>query len=545
MLDNAKKLAHASFENIVRIFTVPEAPDSTLSAIDRQISENLAGFLQEHIVAKEKTIEVLRRNFADSAIPEDPIFVSEQAEFLLNKVVAHSVHTSSPRFVGHMTSALPYFMLSLSRIMIALNQNLVKIETSKAFTPLERQVIGMLHSLVFQENTDFYKRWMHEAGHALGAVCSGGTIANLTALWIARNQALKADKTFAGVHQAGMARALKHYGYQGTAIITSERGHYSLSKATDLLGIGRQDLIAIPTDGKHRVRVSEMEQCLKKLKSENTLVLAIVGVAGASETGTVDPLNELANLAEEYRCHYHVDAAWGGPTLFSDQHRHILSGIERADTVTLDAHKQMYVPMGAGFVLCRSPAAQNVIEHHADYIIRRGSQDLGSHTLEGSRPGMALLIHSGLRIIGRAGYELLVDYGIHLAQEFNKMIQENENFEIISEPQLNILTYRYRPVRLEKNWPQLNQDEKNQANQTLNELTQWIQKTQRSRGRSFVSRTTLKVECYNRQEIVVFRVVLANPLTTVEILAEILKEQEMLANRAGARQILTPIVAWC
>ena len=80
--------------------------------------------------------------------------------------------------------------------MITLNQNLVKIETSKAFTPLERQVLGMLHKLIFNENESFYQQWMHSANHSLGAFCSGGTIANITALWVARNTVLKPDGDF-------------------------------------------------------------------------------------------------------------------------------------------------------------------------------------------------------------------------------------------------------------------------------------------------------------------------------------------------------------
>ena len=84
-------------------------------------------------------------------------------------VPAQSVHTSSPSFVGHMTSALPYFMIPLSKIMIALNQNLVKTETSKAFTPLERQVLGMLHRLTYGESTEFYDTWLHHGRKRLGA----------------------------------------------------------------------------------------------------------------------------------------------------------------------------------------------------------------------------------------------------------------------------------------------------------------------------------------------------------------------------------------
>ncbi|MCK4690994.1 MAG: putative pyridoxal-dependent aspartate 1-decarboxylase, partial [Desulfuromonadales bacterium] len=182
-----KEMAQANLENLYRIFTVPEAPDSTLGRVDQAISDNVTGFLQKHIVALERNLEEIEGDFADSRIPEEPTFVSEYTEFVKEKLVAQSVHTAAPGFVGHMTSALPYFMLPLSRIMTALNQNLVKVETSKAFTPMERQVLAMLHRLIYDCDDVFYPRWIHDSGHALGAFCSGGTIANATALWVARN----------------------------------------------------------------------------------------------------------------------------------------------------------------------------------------------------------------------------------------------------------------------------------------------------------------------------------------------------------------------
>src|SRR5690606_20153030 len=130
------------------------------------------------------------------------------------------------------------------------------------------------------------------------------------------------------------------------------------------------------------------------------------------------------------------------PALMSDTHKHLLTGIARADSVAIDAHKQLYVPMGAGLLLLKDPSLARSIVHHAQYIIRRGSKDLGATTLEGSRPGMAMLVHSALRILGRRGFALLIDLGIARAAAFAKMIGEDPWFQLISEPETNILTYR-------------------------------------------------------------------------------------------------------
>lgn len=526
------KTADASFESLLRIFTVPEGPDSTLTKIEEKLSQNLNQFLREHIVAEEKPLREIEKDFSNASLPEQPEFVSEHTQHLLDTLVSHSVHTSAPSFIGHMTSALPYFLMPLSKIMIALNQNLVKIETSKAFTPLERQVLGMLHRLVYNQNDEFYAKWMHSANHSLGAFCSGGTIANITALWVARNNALKATGDFKGVEKEGLFKAMKYYGYEGLAVLVSERGHYSLKKAADVLGIGQEGLVAIKTDANNRICPQALQEKITQLKQQNIKPFAVIGVAGTTETGSIDPIADIATICQRERCHFHIDAAWGGATLMSNNYRHLLDGVELADSITIDAHKQLYIPMGAGMVLFKDPEAMKSIEHHAQYILRKGSKDLGSHTLEGSRSGMAMLVYAAMHIISRPGYELLIDQSIEKAKYFAELIKQQNDFELVSEPELCLLTYRYIPAEirsaLEKSGPQ----QKSEINELLNELTKFIQKRQRETGKSFVSRTRLNPEQWDRMNTIVFRVVLANPLTGRDILSMVLEEQREIAKQA-------------
>ncbi|ROV57631.1 putative pyridoxal-dependent aspartate 1-decarboxylase [Vibrio ponticus] len=535
-----QKTADASFESLLRIFTVPEGPDSTLTQIEAELSRNLNKFLREHIVAEEKPLKEIEKDFSSPAIPEQPEFVSDHTQHLLDTLVSHSVHTSAPSFIGHMTSALPYFLMPLSKIMIALNQNLVKIETSKAFTPLERQVLGMLHRLIYAQDNNFYSQWMHSANHSLGAFCSGGTIANITALWVARNNALRPQNGFRGVEKEGLFKAMKHYGYEGMAILVSERGHYSLKKAADVLGLGQDGLVAVKTDSNNRICPDSLKLKIQELKAQSIKPFAVVGVAGTTETGNIDPLTEIAAICAQEQCHFHVDAAWGGATLMSNNHRHLLNGVELADSVTIDAHKQLYIPMGAGMVLFKDPSAMKSIEHHAQYILRKGSKDLGSHTLEGSRSGMAMLVYAAMHIISRPGYELLIDQSISKAAYFASLIKQQSDFELVSEPELCLLTYRYVPENVRKALSVASNEQLAELNNLLNELTKFVQKRQREHGRSFVSRTRLNPEQVKGLNTIVFRVVLANPLTTYEILESVLEEQREIAQ-TGAPTLLAKI----
>ncbi|ENM5724231.1 pyridoxal-dependent aspartate 1-decarboxylase PanP [Vibrio mimicus] len=526
------KSAQVNFESLLKIFTVPEGPDSTLTKIDEELSRNLNQFLRKHIVAEEKPLKEIEKDFSNAHIPEQPQFVSDHTQHLLDTLVSHSVHTASPSFIGHMTSALPYFLMPLSKIMIALNQNLVKIETSKAFTPLERQVLGMIHRLIYGQTDHFYQQWMHSAEHSLGAFCSGGTIANITALWVARNNALKADGDFPGVEKAGLFKAMRHYGHEGLAILVSERGHYSLKKAADVLGIGQEGLIAVKTDANNRICPQDLEQKLAELKARNIKVFAVVGVAGTTETGNIDPLRTVAQICQREQIHFHIDAAWGGATLMSNRYRGLLDGVELADSVTIDAHKQLYIPMGAGMVLFKDPNAMRSIEHHAQYILRQGSKDLGSHTLEGSRSGMAMLVYASMHIISRPGYQLLIDQSIEKARYFADLIEAQADFELVSQPELCLLTYRYLPAHVRVALEQSQGAQRAQLNELLNELTKFIQKKQRETGKSFVSRTQLHPHQWDKLATIVFRVVLANPLTTKDILRNVLDEQREIAKQA-------------
>ncbi len=198
--------------------------------------------------------------------------------------------------------------------------------------------------------------------------------------------------------------------------------------------------------------------------------------------------------------------------------------------------------MGAGMVVFKDPTALSAIEHHAAYILREGSKDLGSHTLEGSRPGKSMLVHAGLSIIGRKGYELLIDMGIERARNFAGMIEAHHDFQLTSEPELNILTYRYCPASVQQALEIASPEYRCTINALLDQVNRLIQKAQRERGKTFVSRTRLRVPPTSDKMVTVFRVVLANPLTTDEILAAVLEEQTEIVKHPETQAMMADVM---
>ena len=386
-----------------------------------------------------------------------------------------------------------------------------------------------MHRFVYGFENEFYEENVQDSASTLGMITSGGTVANVNALWCARNRALGPRRHFAGVEAEGLTAALKHYGYSGAVVVGSSLMHYSLEKAVGLLGLGTRSLRRVRVDHRNQVDLKALRDVLEDCKRRKELMVALIGIAGTTESGAIDPLPEMADIANEYSTHFHVDAAWGGAMLFSREHGSQLAGIERADSVTFDGHKQLYVPMGIGMVLFRDPKIAAHIEKQAHYIVRPGSFDLGRRSLEGSRPGMVLLLHAALNLIGRRGYEALVDEGIRKAQYFVRSLTRRPEFEVLVQPQMNIVLYRYLPRQYRSDSGLHHLSEHDQV--VINGMNEALQRRQRRAGLTFVSRTTLDSICDgNTVPLVALRAVLANPLTTEEDLESVLDEQIRLAE---------------
>jgi glutamate decarboxylase len=513
---------------VASLFLPSPATLAAERALDGQIGALVMDFLRARHVAAPVDLAALAESFADSQLPEEPVTPCEYVEHLAANVVPYSNRIASPRSLAHMNQGLPYFMRPLARLLTAMNQNLTKFDASRALSLCERQALAMMHRLVYDFAGGFYEEHIQNSDSTLGIVTSGGTVANITALWAARNVSLGPRADFGGIEREGLTTALRHYGYTDAVVIGPESMHYSFTKAAGILGIGERGLIRVPTDERGRMDLGALRECVAACRARGAHIIAIVGVAGSTDAGAIDPLTEIADIADEANAHFHVDAAWGGPLLFSEQYRSRLAGIERADSVTIDGHKQLYLPLGIGLVLFQQPQFARAIEKHAHYLSRPGSADLGKRSLEGSRSGTALYLHAALNIIGREGYAALVNDSIRKVRHMAQTIGVRPEFELLMEPDSNVVLYRYLPEAYRMNV--LSGDLSAAQNQALNRLNERIHKAQRQAGRTYVSRTTLFNTRHGRDvPVVAFRAVVANPLTTEGDLAAVLEDQRALA----------------
>ncbi len=540
-----KKLV-ADWQALMRTFIRPEddACRNTLLKYMEQILFGLHEFLRKNVgVTEELPLKELGRRFRDTQIGEHPEKkLADVITDLVEDIAPYAVNVASPYFVGHMTSAIPFFMVHLKTIAAALNQNVVKLETSKIVSVLEKQLQAKIHRLIFKKSEDFYREHVQNPETTLGVFIEDGTLANLTALWVARNRLFAPKPGFAGVEADGIVAAYRAYGIERLVVLVSALHHYSLKKAGGVLGIGNENVIALDLDDNNHIDLKALENAVKEYgdKDGKTRIMAVIGVAGATETGTVDPLRPMAEICKEHGLHFHVDAAWGGPTLMSEKYRGLLDGIQLADSVTIDGHKQFYMPMTCGMAYFNDPTCMDAVRYHSNYVIRRGSADLGIKSLNGSREAVSLILDSALKIMGARGYALLIDHGIETARQFADEIRSRKLFQLVTPPELNILTYRVCPESVAKQLERAPVDERREINERLNEINKTVQRIQRETGKSFVSRTTLTKNRRNGEKIVVLRSVIMNPMTTIEILDQVLDEQEQIFREAFPEQAGAP-----
>ncbi|HWF88197.1 MAG TPA: aminotransferase class V-fold PLP-dependent enzyme [Pyrinomonadaceae bacterium] len=362
----------------------------------------------------------------DEPLPEQPIALEEILARFCSDVAPNAMGVPSPRYFGQFNPTPLPIGVWADALASMLNQNAGAWRNGPTSAMIEARVIRWLCDLLDYGPQSF------------GTLASGGSEANLIALKCAR------DSVANGIKDHGVRKA------PGDLIVyASEQCHYSIDKSADILGLGRNGVRKIPTDDRFHINPDALRDAIAKDREAGRIPCCIVGVAGATSTGVVDPLEELGEIARENRCWYHVDAAYGGPLAFSPKYKDRLHGINRADSITFDPHKWMFVPFACGAVLVRDGA--RVLREAFDMTPEYLNEDRGGSDVEfdffrygqmGTRRFNSLKLWMAMKCMGREGYAKTVERQIELTKYLAERIDALENFTRVGEVETAVCCFR-------------------------------------------------------------------------------------------------------
>ena len=353
----------------------------------------------------------------DSPVADIASVLGELSEVYLDE----AIWFHDPGYAAHLNCPVVIPALLAELFISSVNSSLDTFDQSVGGTFIERRLI------------EWTGRRIGFAGGD-GIFTSGGTQSNLQGLLLARERARKG----LGIE----AHRLR--------IFASVDGHFSVQKSAKLLGLPPDAVIGIEVGEDHRMDPLDLETQIRRCVVDGLVPMAVVATAGTTDFGAIDPLGQVAYIAERYGVWLHVDAAYGGGLLVSPTRRHLLDGIERADSVTVDYHKTWFQPVSASALLVREGDSLRAVRHHAAYLNPEDSTDPNQvdKSLQTTRRFDALKLWVTLRTMGPDQVGSCFDTVIDLAHEVHDALASDVDFEVAAEPMLSTLVFRYRPIGL-------------------------------------------------------------------------------------------------
>ena len=404
-----------------------------------------------------------------------------------------SRHNGHPRFFGYVASPSTPIGAYADLIASALNANITCWRSGPAGTEIEQVVVRWLGSMIRYDQ------------NAKGLLTSGGSMANMIALLVASRRVNGAETSRKGLWNAGPPMT----------IYASEEVHMSIPKAMDILGFGRDQVRFIPCDERQRLRVDQLKKTLQADQGNGFRPFCVVGSAGTVNTGVVDPLEQIADIAREFHLWFHVDGAYGAPGVLDQSKTRLFAGLERADSVSLDPHKWLYVPVDAGCLLFRDAAAAATAfsTEDADYIKVHGHADDAAfaywdYGVELSRRFRALKVWLTLGYYGVKRIAAAIADDCALAAYMGELVSNAEDFELLAPVELSICCFRYVPRGFAG------------TDEELNKLNEEIMSLVQKGGRAYLSNATVKGKFALRACITNFRTTKADIEETLAVVRE-------------------------
>jgi aromatic-L-amino-acid decarboxylase len=371
------------------------------------------------------------RDQLGAALPTKPVAFDDLIKVFRETVLPFSRHSLHPRMFGYVQSPGTPIAALADLLASTLNENLTAWRSAPAPVEMERLTI------------DWIRQILGFNSGAGGIFLSGGSMANLAALATARHTR----------DDGSSSRKLRIY--------ASSETHHSIAKAVTLLGIGRQNLCGIDVDKRFKIRIDNLVNKIDSDIDAGHLPFCVVANAGTVNTGAVDPLAEIRRIADRYGLWMHVDGSYGAFAVLAESARALFAGIEQSDSVALDPHKWLYLPIDVGCVIYREPEkARATFAHDAEYtrIIGQEADEafaFWDYGPELSRRFRALKVWMLLKGVGTHSLGEAIENNIACARHLESLVRASDDFEMLAPVELSIFCFRYVPVQLKDESPEV------------------------------------------------------------------------------------------
>lgn len=418
---------------------------------------------------------------------QDPATILDEWE---SNVLRYASHLGSPRYFGFVNGSGTMMGTLAEALSASINMNNGGWKGAPAATEIERQTIGWISELIGYHKT------------CGGIFTSGGTMANFTALQTALRNTAPYDTTVEGLQ-------LKDFTNRFTVYMSDHEGHVSITRVADLMNLGRNAVRRVRSKPDFTMDTEDLERRLDEDSADGYFPFCVVAQVGSINVGAIDPLREIAQICRDRGLWFHADGACGAVGAMLPEKKSQYSGLELADSVTLDPHKWLYIPYECGCVLVRDPEKLRraysltapylhgslPTEHTGMYYLDYGPQM--------SRGFRALKVWMSLKHYGVEGYRILLGQNVECVEYLDELVRNSRDFEVLHRPNLMIYSFRYAPEALKKTKKPEALDKKlDDLNQQIADKIQWS-------GEAFIMTTKI-------HDRVVLRLSVCSHRTTLE-----------------------------
>ena len=368
----------------------------------------------------------------DSILPEHGLGWKKVFELTKEKVLPNLLRTPSTEYMPHLHGPSLLETIAAETIISTFNQSMDSWDQSPVATEIEVETIRHLCKL-----------YGYDEAKADGVFTSGGSQSNQTALLLARdwycNKHLNYDVKKYGLDEK--CSKLRMY--------TSEISHFSMEKSCHIMGLGYKSVVKVPVDSRKKMDLSDLRSLIEDDIKAGNIPFLIVATVGTTDFGSIDPLEELAELAKKHNLWLHADAAYGSGVIMSKKYCSRVKALNLCDSITVDFHKMFLMPISCSAVLLKDATAFEALTIHADYLNREedeedGYTNLVDKSMQTTRRFDALKVWMSFQTRGKDGWSKIITTSMDNAAYLYSQLKADESFVVITEPEISSVVFRYK-----------------------------------------------------------------------------------------------------